>query len=90
MYEYQAPFEKKACLICGKIFLPRHKRHQFCKRKCFLIYNKNRNNSVGFPSYKCSFCCISTKLDFSPREHFNKFRNFKCPNCGKTPADITE
>jgi hypothetical protein len=73
---------KIPCGVCGKKFSPRHKKHKYCKRKCFLIYNRKKN--IGFPTYICEFCKTSVVLDFSPRHESIKWRSFKCPKCGKT------
>lgn len=37
--------------------------------------------------YKCDFCGYTSQLDFSPRHHPDKWRNFSCLKCGKSQTN---
>jgi hypothetical protein len=73
------------CQLCGKIFPKKHIRHQFCQRKCFLIYQRQKHKE--FPLYRCEFCRSLITLDFFPRKTLEKWGHFVCPKCQKKQSE---
>lgn len=68
-------------MTCGNLFSPRTYKHNFCCRKCFVIYYRKQSKIEDFPEYICTHCGHKTKLKFHPKNDMKKWSNFKCPKC---------
>lgn len=78
----------KPCLECGHSFFPTMKRHIFCSIICKRRwYYKNVETSSLFPKFICPSCNTTTQLDFDIRKDLDKWKEFACPNCGKSPIE---
>lgn len=67
---------------CGKEFVSKQARHDFCCRKCFKTYYDMRNKRSEFPVFACQHCGKRTTLDFDPDKEKTKWTEYACPFCG--------
>lgn len=76
---------------CGSLFIKKHKRHQYCSRKCFktTYMKKLKQHEInGFPLFICPRCKGKIQLDFFPKQNNEKWQKLGCPFCDYKRIDI--
>lgn len=74
---------------CNIFFAPKHRRHVYCCRECFMVGYKEKKieEEKDFPIFKCPSCGRIKKLPFSPKLNYKKWTEFRC-KCGFKPMEI--
>jgi len=70
--------------------MPRTKHHLYCTRKCFKKDYRKKQKEETLPLFVCPNCGNVVRLKFQPRENYQLWRNFHCPNCGYSNTDNAE
>lgn len=88
----------RTCKVCGDKFTAIKVTQFFCRRKCFkkdyYVRTKDKSQDTEqhpvYPTKTCSFCEISSQLDFDPVRAPEKFNAWGCPHCGATNQLVWE
>ena len=77
----------RQCVGCSEWFVPNSPKQIFHSRKCFLAYWLKNRKQTKFPLVICE-CGVKTQLDFFPLSADIRWKNWRCPACGKNPRQI--
>ena len=67
---------------CDNEFVPKHKKHIYCCRKCFNDNKKLERKEIVKPEFICPECGDMSPLDFNPLNEPSKWLDYKCKKCG--------
>ena len=83
------------CPTCGKPFMPKSERNEYCKRSCFkkAYYHRKKAeeiNACHFPHFTCPKCRQEIRLPFDPVKENMKWLAYKCPGCSTLMINVSE
>lgn len=88
-------FPKIKCPGCGKIFIQRNKKKEFCQRRCFkkVYYHRKKAQELvanKHAIFNCPRCDNKIMLEFDPVKKPYLWLHFVCPGCNTLMINVTE
>ena len=92
---HKEPFKKIPCPTCGREFLPKSEKNQYCKRSCFkkAYYHRKKGEELSAnhcPHFTCPSCGQSITLPFDPTKDTMRWLGYQCPGCHTLMINVSE